>query len=79
MVGEELCDERRSSFLRRHVYPRHFSSVWVSFWHRELVKANYVKEIDSLTGEPIYRNRRTGHISRRKPIFLGTEDLETPR
>ncbi|CAM9743982.1 unnamed protein product, partial [Ectocarpus fasciculatus] len=46
---------------------------------RELVKANYVKEIDSLSGEPIYRNRRTGYISRRKPVFLGDDDLETPR
>lgn len=46
---------------------------------RELIKANYVKEIDSLTGEPKYRNRRTGHVSRRKPIFLGSDDLETAR
>lgn len=46
---------------------------------RELVKANFVKEVDSLTGSYIYRNRRTGHVSRRKPVFLGNEDLETPR
>lgn len=46
---------------------------------RELVKANFTKEVDSLTGEYIYRNRRTGQLSRRKPVFLGSDDLETPR
>lgn len=46
---------------------------------RELVKANFIKEVDSLTGEYIYRNRRTGQLSRRKPVFLGSDDLETPR
>ncbi|CBJ48320.1 hypothetical protein Esi_0002_0051 [Ectocarpus siliculosus] len=55
------------------------SSVQSELDTSELIKANYVKEIDSLSGEPIYRNRRTGYISRRKPVFLGNDDLETPR
>lgn len=38
-----------------------------------------MKEVDSLTGEYIYRNRRTGNVTRRKPIFLGSDDLDTPR
>ena len=38
-----------------------------------------MKEVDSLTGEYIYRNKRTGNVSRRKPIFLGSDDLDTPR
>ncbi|CAM9421334.1 unnamed protein product, partial [Discosporangium mesarthrocarpum] len=46
---------------------------------RELVKSNFVKEIDPRTGRHLYRNRRTGEVSPEKPAFLGSDDLQTPR
>ncbi|CAM9314409.1 unnamed protein product [Ectocarpus fasciculatus] len=74
---EELEEERQDEAVR--LIQGLFRAKRARYVIRELVKANYVKEIDSLSGEPIYRNRRTGYISRRKPVFLGDDDLETPR
>ncbi|CAM9298189.1 unnamed protein product [Ectocarpus sp. 13 AM-2016] len=74
---EELEEERQDEAVR--LIQGLFRAKRARYVIRELIKANYVKEIDSLSGEPIYRNRRTGYISRRKPVFLGNDDLETPR
>ncbi|CAM9519588.1 unnamed protein product, partial [Ectocarpus sp. 8 AP-2014] len=74
---EELEEERRDEAVR--LIQGLFRAKRARYVIRELIKANYVKEIDSISGEPIYRNRHTGYISRRKPVFLGNDDLETPR
>lgn len=44
-----------------------------------LVRQNYVKIFDKISDCFVYKNKNTGEISHNKPVFLGNDDLPTPK
>ena len=46
---------------------------------KRLVRQNYVKLYDKALDAYVYKNRTTGDVQQQKPVFLGKEDLPTPK
>lgn len=46
---------------------------------KALVRDNYVKIYDKINSTYAYKNRTTGEVSFEKPVFLGSDDLPTPK
>lgn len=46
---------------------------------KSLVRDNYIKIYDKINGVYAYKNRTTGAVSFDKPVFLGDDDLPTPK
>lgn len=46
---------------------------------KALIRDNYIKIYDKINGAYAYKNRTTGAVSFDKPVFLGDDDLPTPK
>lgn len=46
---------------------------------RRLVKDNYVKLYDRVNDQYVYKNKKTKEVFLKKPQFLGSDDLPTPK
>ena len=46
---------------------------------KQQIRQAYIKIYDKINDEYLYKNKITGDISSRKPVFLGKEDLPDPK
>lgn len=46
---------------------------------KKLIRENYVKLYDRINDQYVYKNKNTKEIFLQKPIFLGNDDLPTPK
>jgi len=74
---EELLEELQDQMVRKiqSIYRSRRARILM----KQLIKANYVKEIDPDSGHFCYRNKRTGDIQWTKPAILGSDDLDDPK
>jgi hypothetical protein len=70
-------EEERDFAIR--VLQRCYKAKLARKYLKSLVRDNYIKIYDKINGVYAYKNRTTGAVSFDKPVFLGDDDLPTPK